>query len=85
VPILPIAHWGGENFSSNLKKLKRTDFNFRVGKPFYLEARGNRVNGKIRQVMADEIMSQIAILMPEEYRGNYAKCDPPPQKYIRFV
>jgi 1-acyl-sn-glycerol-3-phosphate acyltransferase len=85
VPILPIAHWGGENFSSNLKKIKRTDFHFRVGKSFFLDARGEKVNGKIRQSMADEIMSQIAILMPEEYRGLYADYNPPPQKYLRFL
>jgi 1-acyl-sn-glycerol-3-phosphate acyltransferase len=84
-PILPIAHWGGEDFGANLKKLKRTDFHFRVGNLFYLDAKGARVNGEIRQAMADEIMSQIAELMPEEYRGEYADNDPPPQKYLCFA
>ncbi len=84
-PILPIAHWGGEDFDSNLKRLKRTDFHFRVGRQFYLDAKGERVNGEIRQEMADEIMSQIAMVMPEEYRGEYADCDPPPRKYLRFA
>jgi 1-acyl-sn-glycerol-3-phosphate acyltransferase len=85
VAILPIAHWGVENFGANLKKLKRTDFHVRVGKLFYLDAKGNKVNGEIRQAMADEIMSQIAVLMPKEYRGEYADCVPPPQKYLRFA
>jgi 1-acyl-sn-glycerol-3-phosphate acyltransferase len=85
VPILPIAHWGGEAFNSNLKKLKRTDFHFRVGKPFYLDAHSEKVNGRVRQLMADEIMTQIALLMPNEYRGKYVDCDPPPQKYLRFT
>jgi 1-acyl-sn-glycerol-3-phosphate acyltransferase len=85
VPILPIAHWGGEAFGSNLKKFKRTDFHFRVGKPFYLDPHGEKVNRKIRQGMADEIMMQIALLMPAEYRGNYVDCDPPPQRYLRFA
>jgi len=85
VPILPIAHWGGEDFGANLKKLKRTDFHIRVGNLFHLDAKGEKVNGKIRQAMADEIMSQIAVLMPEEYRGEYADCVPPPQKYLRFA
>jgi len=84
-PILPIAHWGSEDFGSNLKRLKRTDFHFRVGRQFYLDAKGQRVNGEIRQAMANEIMSQIAILMPEKYRGEYADCDAPPQKYLRFA
>ncbi|MBE3067740.1 MAG: 1-acyl-sn-glycerol-3-phosphate acyltransferase [Chloroflexi bacterium] len=82
-PILPMAHWGGEDFGSNLKKLKRTDFHIRVGKLFYLDAKGERMNGEIRQAMADEIMSQIAALMPEDYRGEYANCKSPP-KYLRF-
>jgi 1-acyl-sn-glycerol-3-phosphate acyltransferase len=83
-PILPVAHWGGEDFSRNIKHLKRTDFHIRVGKPFTLDAQGEKVNGKVRQSMVDEIMYQIALLMPEEYRGQYANCTPLPQKYLRF-
>jgi 1-acyl-sn-glycerol-3-phosphate acyltransferase len=83
-PILPIVHWGGENFLHNLKHLKRTDFHIRVGKPFSLDTRGEKVTRKIRQAMADEIMYQIAILMPEKYRGQYADCNPFPQNYLRF-
>jgi 1-acyl-sn-glycerol-3-phosphate acyltransferase len=83
-PILPLAHWGGEAFPQNIKRLKRTDFHIRVGKPFTLDAKGERVNGEVRQAMVDEIMVQIAVLMPEEYRGEYEDCDPPPQKYLHF-
>jgi 1-acyl-sn-glycerol-3-phosphate acyltransferase len=84
-PILPIAHWGSEAFKTNLKRLKRTDFHVRVGKSFYLDTRGEKVNGEIRQAMADEIMSQIGELMPEEYRGEYADSAPPAKKYLRFA
>jgi len=45
---------------------------------------GDKVNGEIRQAMADEVMSQIADLMPEEYRGEYASYKSPP-KYLRFI
>jgi 1-acyl-sn-glycerol-3-phosphate acyltransferase len=82
-PILPMAHWGGEAFGANLKRLKRTDFHVRVGKLFYLDANGEKVNGEIRQVMVDEIMSQVAVLMPENYRGEYANYKAP-LKYLRF-
>jgi hypothetical protein len=34
--------------------------------------------------MADEIMAQIAALMPEEYRGEYANWNSPP-RYLRFA
>lgn len=83
-PILPVAHWGGENFSSNIKRVKRTDFHIRVGKPFKLDSKGQKVNGRIRQEMVDEIMYQIALLMPQEYRGQYANKTPPPQNYLVF-
>ncbi len=83
-PILPVAHWGGENFSENLRRLKRTDFHIRVGKPFRLDAKGETVNGNLRQEMVDEIMQQIAILMPEQYRGQYANRTFLPQKYLQF-
>jgi 1-acyl-sn-glycerol-3-phosphate acyltransferase len=84
-PILPIAHWGAENFPQNIKGLKRTDIHIRVGKPFTLDAKGDKVHSNVRQEMADEIMYQIASLMPEEYRGFYANCTNLPQKYLRFA
>lgn len=83
--ILPIVHWGGENFGTNLRHIKRTDFHIRVGRPFTLDAKGQKVTREVRQVMADEIMYQLAVLMPEEYRGEYQTCDPPPTKYLRFA
>ena len=84
-PILPVAHWGGESFSRNLKRMKRTDFHVRVGRPFILDTSGEKPAGKVRQEIVDEIMCQIAALMPAEYRGQYADCGTPPMKYIRFV
>jgi 1-acyl-sn-glycerol-3-phosphate acyltransferase len=83
-PILPVVHWGGENFSTNLKHRKRTDFHIRVGKVFHLDPRGEKVTCKVRQAMADEIMYQMAGLMPEEYRGEYADVIKATTKYLRF-
>jgi len=72
VPILPVAHWGGEVFLSNLKRFKRTDFHIRVGEPFKLNVSGIKVTSEIRQQIVDEMMYQIAALMPEKYRGEYS-------------
>jgi 1-acyl-sn-glycerol-3-phosphate acyltransferase len=83
--ILPVAHWGGEGFKENLRRFRRTDIHIRVGKPFTLDANGEKVTGKVRQEMVDEIMCQIAILMPEEYHGQYTHSTPPPLKYLRFA
>jgi 1-acyl-sn-glycerol-3-phosphate acyltransferase len=72
VPILPVAHWGGEVFLANLKRFKRTDFHIRVGEPFKLNVSGTKVTSEIRQQLVDEMMYQLAALMPEKYRGEYA-------------
>jgi len=82
-PLLPVVHWGGENFKSNLKRLRRTDFSIRVGEPFYLDPRGERVTAEVRQQMVDEMMYQLAALMPEPYRGAYAAEGT--TKYLRFI
>lgn len=73
VPILPIAHWGGENYLKNLKRLKRTDFYMRVGNVFRLKVDGVKMRGETRQQIADEMMYRVAELMPQEYRGAYEK------------
>ena len=83
-PIQAVAHWGGENFVANLKRLKRTDFKVRVGQPFYLDAGGEKVTGEVRQAMADEIMCRLAEMLPEAYHGEYAEAVKLPPKYIRY-
>src|SRR5688572_14275508 len=81
-PILPIAHWGGENYLKNLKQLKRTDFHIRVGEMFTLNTEGVKVNGEVRQQIADEMMYEIAKLLPEEYRGEYSDLNKATKKFL---
>jgi 1-acyl-sn-glycerol-3-phosphate acyltransferase len=83
-PILPVAHWGGEDFKENLRKLKRTDFHVRVGKPFFLDPGNGKMTSELRQEMADEIMGQIAVLMPAKYHGEYAG-KAGEEKFIRWA
>ncbi len=83
-PLQPIAHWGAENFPENIKRLRRTDFYIRVGEPFYLDPQGERVTKQARQQMVDEMMYQLAKLLPEEYRGYYADLENATKKYLRF-
>ena len=71
-PLLPIAHWGGEDFSRNLKSLRRTDFNMSVGEPFRIDS-GGRVTAEMRQQIVDEMMARLAALLPLEYRGEYGE------------
>jgi len=73
VPIIPLVHWGGENFLKNLARFKRTDFHIRYGEPFKLELDGVKMTREVRQQIVDEMMIRIAELMPQKYRGEYEK------------
>lgn len=83
-PVLPMAHWGGENFLGNLRRFKRTEFHIRVGKPFRINVQG-RVTGEMRQEIVDDMMYRIAELMPEEYRGVYGDLGKASGKYFEHV
>jgi 1-acyl-sn-glycerol-3-phosphate acyltransferase len=84
-PILPVAHWGGENFLRNLRNLRRTDFHIRVGKPFKLNLDSVRVTRDVRQQIADEMMLRIAELLPVEYHGEYANVPLPERPFTRVA
>jgi 1-acyl-sn-glycerol-3-phosphate acyltransferase len=83
-PILPLAYHGAENYRQNLARLRRSPFRITVGRPFYLHANGTRVTREVRQHMADEIMYQIAALLPPAYRGVYSDGSASPPLYVRF-
>lgn len=82
VPILPVAYFGHEDFMDNLKHLRRTPMKIRVGEPFHIKLNGIARSKTLMQDVADEMMIEIAKLMPEEYRGYYAEQVNHPQKYI---
>lgn len=84
-PILPIAYYGGEKFWSNVKRLTRTDFHIAVGPMFCLDPHGAPITHQVRQQMTDEIMYQIAALLPPEYRGEYADLSRATTRYLRFL
>jgi 1-acyl-sn-glycerol-3-phosphate acyltransferase len=71
-PILPVVHHGDANWQDNLKRIRRTPFHIRVGQQFNLNTRGERVDRALRQAMLEEIMIQMAALLPETWRGEYA-------------
>ena len=83
-PLLPLVHIGGESFKRNLRRLWRTDFRVIVGNPFRIEVGNHKVTAEIRQQITDEIMYQIAAMLPEKYRGVYADLSAATEKYLRF-
>lgn len=83
-PLLPIVYYGGENFKENIIRLRRTDFHIVVGQPFSIHTEGVSVNRQVRQQIVDEIMYQLAALLPPAYRGHYSDLHAATQTYLRF-
>jgi 1-acyl-sn-glycerol-3-phosphate acyltransferase len=71
VPMVPIAITGFENFSKNIKRLRRTPLTIAVGKPFEVANTGGRLDAAGRQKLVDEIMLRLAELMPPSHWGFY--------------
>jgi 1-acyl-sn-glycerol-3-phosphate acyltransferase len=71
-PLIPVAFYGAERYKENLSRLKRTDFHLQVGKAFHLDERGEKITRQVREKMMDEMMYQLAGILPPEYRGKYA-------------
>ncbi len=84
-PILPLVYYGGERFRDNINRLKRTDFHIRVGNEFRLSFQETRVDHETRNKMVDEIMYQLAALLPMEYRGYYSDLSKTSSSYLNFV
>ncbi len=83
-PLIPVAYYGAENWKENLSHLKRTDFHMKIGRAFRLDTRGEKVTRTLRQAMADEMMAQLAQLLPPEYRGYYATASTASEKFLVF-
>ena len=74
VPILPVGITGTEDRLARryLPRLRRLPVTIRVGKPFNLPPIKGKEREALMQAYTDEIMCQIAALLPAEYRGFYA-------------
>jgi 1-acyl-sn-glycerol-3-phosphate acyltransferase len=81
-PIVPMAFWGVERVKKNAKRLRRTDFHFRVGDPFTLAAPTGKLTHEDRRRLADDVMDHIARLMPDAYRGAYCSVESAPQSEV---
>ncbi len=84
-PLIPIAHWGGEKRKEYAKRWRRAPFHIKAGRPFRLDPGEERLSKDLRQAMADEMMYQLAKLLPEEYRGEYSDLSKASEKYIRYI
>ena len=73
-PVIPVAITGTEDktLMDNLKHFKKTKITLTVGAPFTLPPLPARNREEALQQYTDEIMCQIAAILPERYRGIYA-------------
>ncbi len=72
VPVIPIAIWGTENTVKKWRQFSRPQLFVRVGEPFCLPPLARADRNAALQHNTDEIMCQIAALLPPQYRGFYA-------------
>jgi len=84
VPILPVAHHGGECVWNNMKRFKRTPLSFKAGRPFKIKFNG-KPGKEDREEILTEVMSQMARLLPESMRGVYSPCVERECKYLDFI
>ena len=82
VPILPVVFFGNENLK--LRLAHRTSMTIKVGEPFKLDTKGLPLSRDVRQQMTDEIMYEIARLLPEQNRGVYADLEKNKKEYLSF-
>ena len=85
VPILPVVFYGNENFSQNIRMLKRTDMKIKVGEPFTINFNEPMITKDFRDEVIDEVMYQIALLLPEEYRGVYSDVSKATTRHLCFL
>lgn len=83
-PVLPMVYYGHEDYWQHLKRFRRSEFHIVVGKQFRLTPPAVNMNSHIRQMMTDEIMYQLAALLPEAYRGEYADLSKATTQYLDF-
>ena len=83
-PIQPMVHFGDIHWQQNIKRMRRTPFHIAVGRPFRIVTPAGRMTRSQRQAVTDEIMLQMASLLPEPYRGYYAGRTPTTE-FIRFL
>jgi 1-acyl-sn-glycerol-3-phosphate acyltransferase len=83
-PVLPVVHFGGQRIWDNIRRLKRTPFRFKAGRPFRFKCEG-RPDRKTRDQMLAELMGQMARLLPAEMRGIHAEQAQRESRYLEFI
>ncbi len=83
-PILPIAHYGGEQFWRNIKRMRRTKVTFKIGDPLMI-LRPDVINKDMKKVITDQLMYELASLLPPSYRGHYHQRKDYDRSYLKQI
>ncbi len=83
-PIVPAAMYGHERYAQNWRRLHRTKTRLAFGQGFHLKPGLGRMTHEVRQKVVDEIMMQIAALLPPAYRGVYSDLATATEDYLQF-
>ncbi len=84
VQVMPVAFYGSESFWHNIRRLRRTDVHIAVGNPFRLVDRGEGFSREVREQMTQEMMYQLAALLPPQNRGVYSDLENATSRYLVF-
>jgi len=71
--ILPVGIIGTDKIKGISWLWKRPGIVIRIGKPFRLPPVNGRLSRSQMQSLSDQLMEEIAALLPREYRGDYDK------------
>jgi len=74
-PVIPVAITGTEDevVFANVKHFRKSNITLTGGKQFNIPSLPKTNRDEALQKYTDEIMCQIAVLLPEKYRGIYAE------------
>ena len=72
VPMVPVAVAGTWQITSEILSLKRPEISVTFGEPFMLPPVNRKTRDQDLKRNTEEIMCQLAALLPAEYRGVYA-------------
>lgn len=71
IPILPVGLVNNDGLFSNVKRLRPTTIEVRIGEPFLLPDIERRAKGRDLKAFTHLIMIRIATLLPDRYHGYY--------------
>jgi 1-acyl-sn-glycerol-3-phosphate acyltransferase len=74
-PVIPVAITGTEDevIKANVKKFRKSNITLTGGKPFIIPPLPKKNRDEALQKYTDEIMCQMAAILPDSYRGVYAE------------